>query len=157
MDAVSAVNQTLPISDDEAVKFTTYSTAVHKVIVMVNAGLIGLLQLINQQSSVLETHKAAFLSFCVFALFYAVLRVREAIDVGLRPGIVPRLSGHTSHLFGGLAALMLISVVCATFAFVLLLMWFLWLSAIVYSILDEFIVYSKAKKSGAGSRPSLPV
>uniref|UniRef100_A0A0D3CDJ5 Uncharacterized protein n=1 Tax=Brassica oleracea var. oleracea TaxID=109376 RepID=A0A0D3CDJ5_BRAOL len=81
MDAVSAVNQTLPISDDEAVKFTTYSTAVHKVIVMVNAGLIGLLQLINQQSSVLETHKAAFLSFCVFALFYAILRVREAIDV----------------------------------------------------------------------------
>ncbi|KAH0851237.1 hypothetical protein HID58_094897 [Brassica napus] len=151
MDEVSAVNQTLPISDDEAVKFTTYSTAVHKVIVMDYS------QLINQQSSVLETHKAAFLSFCVFALFYAVLRVREAIDVGLRPGIVPRLSGHTSHLFGGLAALMLISVVCATFALVLLLMWFLWLSARVYSILDEFIVYSKAKKSGAGSRPSLPV
>lgn len=54
MDAVSAFDQTLPISDDEAAKFTKYSTAVHKVIVMVNAGLIGLLQLINQQSSVLK-------------------------------------------------------------------------------------------------------
>lgn len=66
MEAVSAVNQTLPISGDETVKFTTYSAAVHKVIVMVNAGILGILQLMSQQSSVLETHKAAFLSFFFF-------------------------------------------------------------------------------------------
>ena len=132
METVSAVNQTLPISGGEPVKFTTYSAAVHKVLVMVNAGILGLLQLVSQQSSVLETHKAAFLCFCVFILFYAVLRVREAMDVRLQPGLVPRLIGHGSHLFGGLAALVLVSVVSTAFSIVLFLLWFIWLSAVVY-------------------------
>lgn len=157
MEAVSTNNQTLPLSGDETLKFVAYSSAVHKVIVMVNAGVIGLLQLVNQQTSVLETHKAPFLCFCVFVLLYSVLRVREAVDVRVRPGIAQRLVGHTSHLFGGLAALVLIYVVCATFAFVLLLLWILWLSAIVYSIVNEFMIYSKATKSGTGLPWSLPV
>lgn len=157
MEAVSTNNQTLPVSGDETVKFFAYSSAVHKVILMVNAGVIGLLQLINQQTSLLETHKAPFLCFCVFVLFYAVLRVREAVDVRVRPGIAQRLVGHTSHLFGGLAALVLIYVVCATFALVLLLLWLLWLSAIVYNIVNEFLIYSKANKSGTVSPRSLPV
>ncbi|KAL1204944.1 hypothetical protein V5N11_016295 [Cardamine amara subsp. amara] len=157
MEAVSTVNQALPISVGEKAKFTTYSAAVHKVVVMVNTGILGLLQLISQQSSVFETHKAAFLSFCIFILFYAVLRVREAIDVRLRPGLVPRLVGHASHLFGGLAALVLVSVVCATFAFVLLFLWFIWLSAVAYSTLNEIMIDSKANKSDTGLPQLSPV
>ncbi|KAG2320560.1 hypothetical protein Bca4012_056399 [Brassica carinata] len=67
METVSTNNQTLPVSSDETVKFVAYSSAVHKVIVMVNAGVIGLLQLINQQTSLLETHKAPFCSTPFFA------------------------------------------------------------------------------------------
>ncbi|KAF8095337.1 hypothetical protein N665_0336s0014 [Sinapis alba] len=142
MEAVSTNNQTLPVSGEETVKFVAYSSAVHKVIVMVNAGVIGLLQLINQQTSVLETHKAPFMS----------------VDMRVRPGMIPqRLVGHTSHLFGGLAALLLIYVVCSTFALVLLFLWLLWLSAIAYTVVNEFMIYSKANKSGTGSPRSLPV
>ncbi|CAH2034829.1 unnamed protein product [Thlaspi arvense] len=155
METVSAVNQTLPISGDETEKFTTYSSAVHKVVVMINTGILGLLQLTNQKSSVFETHKAEFLCFCVFVLLYAVFRVREAMDVRLQPGLVPRLVGNTSHLFGALAALVLVSVVCSTFALVLLLLWLLWLSAVVYNTSSEFLIYLKANKSGAGL-PQLP-
>lgn len=157
MKAVSAVNQTLPISGGETVTFTTYSAAVHKVVVMVNAGILGLLQLMSQHASVLETHKAAFLCFCIFVLFYAVLRVREAIDGRLQPGLVPRLVGHASHLFGGLAALVLVSVVCAAFAFVLLFLWFIWLSAVVYNTINEIMIDSKADKSGTGLPQLSPV
>ncbi|CAE5958993.1 unnamed protein product [Arabidopsis arenosa] len=157
METVSAKNLTLPISVDETANFTIYSSAVHKVVVMVNAGILGLLQLVSQQSSVLETHKASFLCFCVFVLFYAVLRVREAIDVRLRPGLVPRLVGHASHLFGGLAALVLISVVYAAFAIVLLILWFIWLSAVVYSTFSEtmIMIYLETNKPSACS-PQLP-
>ncbi|VVA93266.1 unnamed protein product [Arabis nemorensis] len=155
-EAISAVNQTLPNSDGEAMKFTAYSVAVHKVVVMVNAGILALLQLMNQQnSSVLETHKTAFLCFSVFVLFYAVLRVREAMDVRLRPGLAPRLVGHTSHLFGGLAALVVIHVVCSTFALVLLILWFLWLSFVVYDTISEVMTHSKTNISGDGL-PQLP-
>ncbi|CAN8313906.1 unnamed protein product [Cochlearia groenlandica] len=134
MVSVSTVNQTLPISGVDTVNFTAYSTAVHKVVIMVNAGVIGLLQLLNQQqSSVLDTHKATFICFYVFVLFYAVLRVREAVKSRLRPmGLVSRLVGHGSHLFGALAALMLVSVVFAAFALALLLLWFVWLFIVVY-------------------------
>lgn len=125
METVSADNQTLPISGDEMEKFTSYSAAVHKVIVMINAGIIGLLQFMNQQcSSVFETHKPTLICFCLLIFFYIILRVREAIDVRRRSGFVVRLVGHTSHLFGGLAALVLISVVCMAFAFVLFLLCF---------------------------------
>uniref|UniRef100_A0A1J3EXD6 Uncharacterized protein n=1 Tax=Noccaea caerulescens TaxID=107243 RepID=A0A1J3EXD6_NOCCA len=155
MEAVFTNSQTLPIAGEETAKFTAYSAAVHKVIVMVNAGILGLLQLVTQQPSVLETHKAAFLCFCVFVLFYAVLRVHEAIDVRLRTGLVRRLIGHTSHLFGGLAALVLIYVVCATFALVLLPLWLLWLSAVVYNTFNEFLIYLQANKTNVGL-PQLP-
>ncbi|KAG7598949.1 hypothetical protein ISN44_As06g031550 [Arabidopsis suecica] len=156
METDSANNQKLPISGDETAKFTIYSSAVHKVVVMVNAGILGLLQLVSQHSSVLETHKAAFLSFCVLVLFYAVLRVREAIYVRLRPGLVMRLVGHASHLFGGLAALVLIYVVSAAFAMVLLVLWFLWLFTVVYKNFSEvMIIYSEKYKSGTGL-PQLP-
>ncbi|KAL1213838.1 hypothetical protein V5N11_034462 [Cardamine amara subsp. amara] len=156
-EAASANNQSFPISGDETLKFTTYSSAVHKVVVMVNAGILGLLQLVSQQSSVLETHKVAFLCFCVFVLFYAILRVREAIDMHLRPGLVPRFVGHMSHLFGGLAAIVLISVVSAAFALAILLLWFLWLSAVVYNTLNEVMIYLKANKSGTGLPQLSPV
>ncbi|VVA93265.1 unnamed protein product [Arabis nemorensis] len=157
-EVVSAVNQTLPNSGGEAVNFTAYSAAVHKVVVMVNAGILALLQLMNQQnSSVLETHKTAFLCFCVFVLFYAVLRVREAMDVRLRPGLSPRLVGHTSHMFGGLASLVLIHMVCATFSLVLLILWFLWLSFVVYDTISEVMIYSKTNKSDDGLPQFPPV
>lgn len=155
MEAFSTTNQTLQISGDETSMFITYSIAVHKVVVMVNTGILGLLQLINQQSSGFETHKAAFLSFCIFILFYAILRGREAIDWRLRPGIVPRLVGHASHLFGGLAVLVLVSVVYVPFALVLLLLWFLWLSVVVYDTFNAFMIYSEASISGSDS-PQLP-
>ncbi|VVA93271.1 unnamed protein product [Arabis nemorensis] len=146
MESVSAINQTLPNSGDETEKFTVYSAAVHKVIVWVNTGIIGLLQLTNQQnSSVFQTHKTEFLCFYIFVFFYAVLRVREAMHVRLRPGVVKRIFGHTSHLFGALAALVLVSVVCATFAFVLLLLWFLWLSLVAYDTFNEIkLTFSEA-------------
>ena len=41
METDSANNQKLPISGDETAKFTIYSSAVHKVVVMVNAGILG--------------------------------------------------------------------------------------------------------------------
>ncbi|EOA38765.1 hypothetical protein CARUB_v10010951mg [Capsella rubella] len=159
METDSVNNQTLlPISDDETAKFTTYSSAVHKVVVMVNAGILALLQLVSQHSSVFETHKASFLSFCVLVLVYAVLRVREVIYMRLRPGLVPRLAGHASHLFGGLAALVLLSVVCTTFAMVLLALWFLWLCTVVYkNFSDVIIIYSEKYKSGSGLPQSAPV
>ncbi|KAG7648212.1 hypothetical protein AtNW77_Chr1g0035791 [Arabidopsis thaliana] len=145
METDSANNQKLPISGDETAKFSIYSSAVHKVVVMV-----------SQHSSILETHKAAFLSFCVLVLFYAVLRVREARYVRLQPGLVPRLVGHASHLFGGLAALVLIYVVSAAFAMVLLVLWFLWLFTIVYKNFREVtIIYSEKYNSGTGL-PQLP-
>ncbi|EOA37689.1 hypothetical protein CARUB_v10012341mg [Capsella rubella] len=158
METDSTNNQTVLISDDETAKyFTIYSSAVHKVVVMVNAGILALLQLVSQHSSVFETHKASFLSFCVLVLFYAVLRVREVIYMRLRPGLVPRLAGHASHLFGGLAALVLLSVVCTTFAIVLLALWFLWLCTVVYKNFSEvmLIIYSEIYKSGSGL-PQLP-
>ncbi|ESQ33618.1 hypothetical protein EUTSA_v10009399mg [Eutrema salsugineum] len=156
MASVSENNQPFPISDDEPEKFTAYSTAVHKVIVMVNAGILGLLQLLNQEkstttmtspndiiaSSVFETNKPALLCFCLLVLLYAVLRVVEAIDVRRRRGFVARLVGHTSHLLGGLAAIVLISVVYATFALVLLLLWFLCFFSVVYNVLRELLIYS---------------
>nr|VDD44320.1 unnamed protein product [Brassica oleracea] len=154
MEAFSTTNQTLQISGDETSMFITYSIAAHKVVVMVTTGILGLLQLINQQSSGFETHKAAFLSFCIFILFYAILRGREAIDWRLRPGIVPRLVEHASHLFGGLAVLVLVSVVYVPFALVLLL-WFLWLSVVVYDTFNAFMIYSEASISGSDS-PQLP-
>ena len=125
---------------------------------MVNAGILGLLQLVSQQSSVLETHKVAFLCFCVFVLFNAVLRVREAMDVRLQPGLVPRLIGHGSHLFGGLAALVLVSVVSTAFSIVLFLLWFIWLSAVVYSNFGEtMIIYLETNKPSACSSQLPPV
>ncbi|VVA93267.1 unnamed protein product [Arabis nemorensis] len=156
MESVSAVNQTLPISSDETEKFTVYSAAVHKVVVMVNAGIIGLVQLMNKQnSSLLEINKTEFLCFYIFVFFYVVLRVREAVDTRLRPGLVPKLVGHTSHMFGALAALVLVSVFCTTFAFVLLLLWFLWLSLVAYDTFNAIkLFYSE---SGAGLPQSSPV
>ncbi|CAD5314256.1 unnamed protein product [Arabidopsis thaliana] len=128
METDSANNQKLPISGDETSKFSIYSSAVHKVVVM----------------------------FLCLVLFYAVLRVREAIYVRLRPGLVPRLVGHASHLLGGLAALVLIYVVSAAFSMVLLVLWFLWLFTIVYKNFREvMIIYSEKYNSGTGL-PQLP-
>ncbi|CAL9217047.1 unnamed protein product [Arabidopsis halleri] len=157
METVPANNLTLPITSNETAKFTAYSSAVHKVVVIINTVILGLLQLMSQQSSVFETHKAAFLCFCVFVFFYSVLRVREAIDVRLRPGLLPRLVGHASHLFGCLAALVLVSVVCAAFSIVLFLLWFLWLSTVVYSNFSEIMIYLKASNSSTGLPQLSPV
>ncbi|EFH67222.1 hypothetical protein ARALYDRAFT_890760 [Arabidopsis lyrata subsp. lyrata] len=139
LETDSGNNQKFPISGDETAKFTIYSSAVHKVVAMVNAGILGLLH------------------FCVLVLFYAVLRVCEAIYVRLRPGLVMRLVGHASHLFGGLAALVLIYVVSAAFAMVLLVLsWFLWLFTVVYKNFSEVMtIYSEKYKSGTGL-PQLP-
>ncbi|KAH0853770.1 hypothetical protein HID58_020365 [Brassica napus] len=56
--SVSSIDQALPTSGDEKDKFTVYSTAVHKVVFMINVVVLGLLlHLVRQQSSVLKTHK----------------------------------------------------------------------------------------------------
>ncbi|KAL1192523.1 hypothetical protein V5N11_012416 [Cardamine amara subsp. amara] len=153
METVSADNQTLSIPGDEMEMFNAYSAAVHKVVTMVNAGIIGLLQLMNQQYfSVFETQKPTLICFCLLVFFYVVLRVREAIDLRRGYGFVARLVGHTSHLFGGLAALVLISVVCMDFAYVLLLLWFVWLSTVVYNTFNDIkIIYSEANRTSADS------
>ncbi|RID62691.1 hypothetical protein BRARA_E01747 [Brassica rapa] len=106
--SVSSIDQALPTSGDEKDKFTVYSTAVHKVVFMINVVVLGLL-----------LHLTCF-SLLVF--FYAVFRVREAIDVNRRFGVIARLVGRTSHLLGGLAASVLISVVSTELAFVLLIL-----------------------------------
>lgn len=149
MQSVSDVNQTLPTSDDEKEKFNVYSTAVHKVVVMINAGVLGLLQLTNQESSVFETHKPTLICFCLLIFFYAVLLVREAIDVRKRFGSVARLVGHTSHLLGGLAAPVLISIVSTEFAFVFLLLWLFWFSCVAYDTFKEIKINSEANSTGA--------
>ncbi|KAJ0237019.1 hypothetical protein HA466_0252940 [Hirschfeldia incana] len=156
--SVSAINQALPTSGDEQEKFTVYSTAVHKAVFMINVVVLGLLQLMSQQSSVLKTHKPTLICFCLLIFFYAVLRVREAIDVNRRFGVIARLVGYTSHLLGGLAASVITSVVCTELAFVLLTLWCCWFSFVVYNTLNEIkINNSRENSTGADSPGSSPV
>ncbi|XP_010539193.1 PREDICTED: uncharacterized protein LOC104813327 [Tarenaya hassleriana] len=130
----------------EETEHTRFSRDVHRIIVFVNGGILGFLQLTSQAttSSLLDSS----LCFWSLALISILLRLSE---FKLRTPVFRRFVGDMSHLFGSLAALVLISVVCSTFALVLLPVWFLRLFVVVFLVFKEiFVIVPEANQSHAG-------
>ncbi|VYS49293.1 unnamed protein product [Arabidopsis thaliana] len=82
-----ANHTTLHSSGDEEPNHELYSAAVHKLVVLMNAGVFGFLQLsdlsaigthaVISTSVMFETHRATFLCYWILILIYAFLRVYE--------------------------------------------------------------------------------
>ncbi|KAL1192522.1 hypothetical protein V5N11_012415 [Cardamine amara subsp. amara] len=97
-----------------------YSSTVHKLIIFINGGAIGLLQVITSQSSINEANRRAMiLCFLVITLMYTILRVCE-IKLRIRNKLhIRNFVGHVSHLFGALAALLLIFLISPIFTLIM--------------------------------------
>ncbi|AAG29646.1 hypothetical protein [Arabidopsis thaliana] len=143
---MSANHTTLHSSGDEEPNHELYSAAVHKLVVLMNAGVFGFLQLsdlsaigtnaVVSTSVMFETHRATFLCYWVLILIYAFLRIYE---IKLRIVSFRMLVGHISHLFGALAALLLISVVSSIFSLIVVPLWLAWLFAVLYIAFRDVI------------------
>ncbi|KAG7656137.1 hypothetical protein ISN44_As01g031450 [Arabidopsis suecica] len=128
---------------------TDHSSAVHKLIAVINGGAIGLLQITENSSASINTadRQATILSFCVFILIYVVLRVTE-VKLNRNQAPIHHFVGHISHLFGALAALMLISIVSPIFTLIVAPLWLVWFFAVMYVFLVEVICMVEIKRPG---------
>ncbi|KAG7593628.1 hypothetical protein ISN45_Aa01g024170 [Arabidopsis thaliana x Arabidopsis arenosa] len=134
-------------TDEEAV----YSSAVHNLITVINGGAIGLLQIKENSSASINAadRQATIISFCVFILIYAVLRVTE-VKLKRNQATIHHFVGHISHLFGALAALMLISIVSPIFTLIVAPLWLVWFFVVMYFFLVEVICMVKIKHPDPG-------
>lgn len=123
------------ITEEERV---AYSSTVHKLIIFINGGAIGLLQVVTNQSSTNEADRGAtILCFWVITLIYTFLRVCE-VKLRNKPNI-RNFVAHVSHLFGALAALMLISLISPTFTLIAVPLWLVWFFVVMYVSFWELV------------------
>ncbi|KAG2320559.1 hypothetical protein Bca4012_056400 [Brassica carinata] len=115
-----------------------YSSTVHKLIIFINGGAMGLLQVATDESSTNNTYRGAtILCFWVFTLISTVLRVCE-VKLRNKPTI-RNFVGHVSHLFGALAALMLISLISRSFTLIVVPLWLVWFFVVMYVSFSELV------------------
>ncbi|KAF3605977.1 hypothetical protein DY000_02048986 [Brassica cretica] len=115
-----------------------YSSTVHKLIIFINGGAMGLLQVATDESSTNDAYRGTtILCFCVFTLVSTVLRVCE-VKLRNKPTI-RNFVGHVSHLFGALAALMLISLISRSFTLIVVPLWLVWFVVVMYVSFSELV------------------
>ncbi|KAJ4905367.1 Uncharacterized protein Rs2_19318 [Raphanus sativus] len=121
-----------PSSDDNMEdEHTAYSATVHKLIIFIDGGALGLLQVVTNQSPTNKADRGAMiLCFWFFTLIYIVLRVFEA-KLRNKPD-TRNFLGHVSHLFGALASLMLIYLISPSFTLLAVPLWLVWFFVVTY-------------------------
>lgn len=124
-------SSTVTSSGDENMdqKHVEYSSAVHKAIAVIDGGALGLLQVVTNQSSA-QTKALAGRGFLVFIVIYVILGVWE-VTLRNEPHI-RNFIGHISHLFGALAAIVLISLISPIFALIVFLLSLGWFLFVMY-------------------------
>ncbi|KAF8066097.1 hypothetical protein N665_1161s0007 [Sinapis alba] len=125
-------------NDTEEDVRNAYSTTVHNLIVYINGGALGLLQVVTNKSPTNEAHRGAMIMcFWFFNLIYVTLRV---IEVKLwNKTDIRSFVGHVSHLFGALAALMLISLISPSFTLFAAPLWLVWFLVIMHVSFSEIV------------------
>ncbi|KAL1213842.1 hypothetical protein V5N11_034466 [Cardamine amara subsp. amara] len=133
-----------------------YSSKVDKAILVINGGAYSLLQYVTTQSwaptnAVADGPKTT-LAFLVLILIYAILGVCE-VKLQNRYRI-RNFIGHTSHLSGALAAIVLISLISPIFTIIAGALWFVWVFAVMYLTFAE---RKSSEENESEARPQLPV
>ncbi|CAF1930789.1 hypothetical protein Bca4012_073065 [Brassica carinata] len=109
-----------------------------KLIIFINGGAMGLLQVATDESSTNDAYRGTtILCFWVFTLVSTVLRVCE-VKLRNKPTI-RNFVGHVSHLFGALAALMLISLISRSFTLIVVPLWLVWFVVVMYVSFSELV------------------
>ncbi|KAL1192521.1 hypothetical protein V5N11_012414 [Cardamine amara subsp. amara] len=117
----------------------SYSSTVHNLIIFINGGAIGLLQVVTNQASIKEAdRRATILCFLVITLIYIILRVCE-VKLRNKPNI-GNFVGHVSHLFGALAALLLIFLISPIFTLTVVPLWLVWFFVVMYVSFSKLVI-----------------
>ncbi|ESQ33617.1 hypothetical protein EUTSA_v10010009mg [Eutrema salsugineum] len=114
-----------------------YSSTVHRLIIFINGGAIGLLQVVTNSSTNEAERRAKILCFWLFTLIYTILRVFE-VKLRNKPNI-RNFAGNVSHLFGAIAALMIISLISPRFTLIVIALWLVWFFVVMYVSFSDLV------------------